>query len=171
MTKVGEELLALADDDGVIFPDQVVDWARGHPKSALHAQFQWDVARAAREHWLWQARQLIAVHVVDDAGHRQTISLSIDRGHGGGYRPLDQVLANDELRRLAVGQAIGEALRWRERNSHLLELRPVFRSIERLEGKFREAAAAAEAAAAEATAAAKKPRGRPRRRPEDRPSA
>lgn len=166
MTKVGEELLALADGNGVIFPDHVVDWAQDHPDSELHAQFQWDVARAAREHWLWQARQLIAIHVVDDAGHRQTISLQIDRATGGGYRPLDQVLANEELRRLAVEQAIGEALRWRERHSHLVELRSVFLAVDRLRKKLEaETAAAAEAAAA----AAKKPRGRPRRS-EDRPS-
>jgi len=134
MTKVGEELVALRDGDGIIYPATVVDWARDHPESALHRQFEWDLERAAREHWLYRARQLISVHVRSDDGHRTTIALQIDASHGGGYRQLDDVLSSAELRRAAVEQAVGELVRWKDRNSHLRqELHGIFRSIDRVE--------------------------------------
>ena len=119
MTKTGRELEALATRDGIIHARTVVEWARKNRGSALHRKFEWNVQKAAYQHWLWQARQLIAVHVVTEGGHRQTISLVPDRVAGGGYRRLDVVLDTADLRRSAVEQAFGELERWKDRHSHL----------------------------------------------------
>jgi hypothetical protein len=113
-----------------------VEWARKNRSSALHRQFQWDVRKAAYEHWLSQARQLIAVHVVSEAGHRQTINLVIERPTGG-YRPLDQVLNTATLREAAVNQAFGELERWADRHRHLSqEFGHVFAAINQAASMF-----------------------------------
>jgi hypothetical protein len=132
MTPVGEEIVALTASDGRIYPSVVVDWAEIHPESALHRQFPWDDAVAAREHRLWKARQLISLHVVDLAGDRTTISLQIDRPMGGGYRDMGEVLSTAELRRMAVEQAVGELHRWVARHRHLGELQTIFRAVDRV---------------------------------------
>lgn len=132
MTPVGEEIVALTASDGKIYPSIVVEWARANPTSALYQKFNWDVEQAAREHWLWTARQLISVHVIDLAGDRSTISLRIDRPTGGGYRDLGAVLSNEQLRRMAVEQAVGELHRWADRYKHLAELQTVFRAVDRV---------------------------------------
>lgn len=132
MTPVGEEIVALRASDGRFYPEIIVAWARQNPGSELHQRFQWDVERAAHEHWLWQARQLIAIHVVDLAGDRMTVSLAIDRPRGGGYRDLNNVMSNAELRRMATEQALSELLRWADRHRHLRELQTVLRVIDRV---------------------------------------
>lgn len=132
MTKIGDELVALARRDGLIYPPDVVAWARAHPLSATGVTFQWDVEKAAYQHWLDHARRLISVHVVTDAGERQTISLVVDRNHGGGYRRMDEVLNNAELRRAAIEDAVRELVRWKDRHAHLRqELQPLLRAVDR----------------------------------------
>lgn len=131
MTKIGDELVALRRDDGFIHAPDVVAWAQTHPHSATGETFEWDVDKAALQHWLDHARRLISVHVVSIAGERQTISLVLDRNNGGGYRRMADVLNNAELRRSAVEDAVKELLRWKDRHGHLEELQPVFQAVDR----------------------------------------
>jgi len=134
---VADELRALSDNQGLIHAPRVVEWAQLNPDSALYREFNWNVEKAAYDHWVWRARQLIALHIVSETGERRTISLAIDRKQGGGYRDLGEVITNEELRRAAVTQALAELQRWCNRNSHLeRELGVLFRSIKRLALKY-----------------------------------
>ncbi|HJQ56420.1 MAG TPA: hypothetical protein VJ890_05915 [Vineibacter sp.] len=129
---VRDELLALSDADDTIYTRRVVEWARTHPDSELHKHFQWDVNKAAYAHWLWQARRLISVYVVTDAGERETIALTLDYPDGGGYRPASQVLNNADLRYAALQDALAELQRWQDRHKRLQpELTSIFRAITR----------------------------------------
>lgn len=132
MTKIGDELVALRRGDGLIHASDVVTWARAHRRSALGATFEWDVNKAAYQHWLNHARRLISVHVVSVAGERQTISLVLDRTKGGGYRRMNDVLDNAEMRRAAVEDALKELFRWKDRHEHLRELGAVFQAVDRM---------------------------------------
>jgi hypothetical protein len=133
MTRIGEELLALQASDGKWYPAIVVDWARQHPDSALYRALVWDDRVAAEKYRLHQARQLIALHIVNDIHDRQTISLAIDRPEGGGYRSLPEVMSSAQMRDLAVRDAITELVRWRDRHRHLdRELAGLFGVIDRL---------------------------------------
>lgn len=132
-----DEIMRLSRDDGVVFPRDVVEYARKDKQSALHAEFNWNVREAAYQHWLDTARRLIQLHVVNDAGQRQTVSLVIERPDGGGYRPVAQVLASTEFRQAAVDQALAELPRWCERYGYLAELQPVRLSVERAIHQFR----------------------------------
>src|SRR6516225_8122516 len=91
------EVIAKASRGGILHAARVVAWARDHEKSALHRRFQWNDDKAAREYRLWQARSLIQVYIVDDGGQAAMVSLTIDRANGGGYRPIVDVLASEEL--------------------------------------------------------------------------
>lgn len=60
--------------DGTITPEAVIDDARD-PESPLHAQFNWDVEKAAREHWLDVARSLIKRYHVKITVHKHSVEV------------------------------------------------------------------------------------------------
>jgi hypothetical protein len=55
---VNDYLIQLHKQHGTLTPDIVVEDAK-RPDSPLHDQFDWDVQKAAEEHWREVARQLI----------------------------------------------------------------------------------------------------------------
>ena len=130
---IRDELTALIRDGGSLNPHEVVDWARGNPDSALHRSLEWDDEKAAEHYRVWQARRLIAIHVVSADGERTTISLMPDRFSGTGYRPVDRVMSNADLRAMALQQAVEELRRWEHRYRHLTELAQVFAALDQAE--------------------------------------
>src|SRR5215467_10271488 len=111
-TGIQGELYALKNDEGLWVPEDILVWARHHPRSALHQRLEWDDAKAGHEHRLWQVRQLVAIHCVksEGSGARQLVSLSIDRIRpGGGYRDIDDVLPVRELRAVLLGRCAQRA--------------------------------------------------------------
>jgi hypothetical protein len=64
--KIAAELesLRVASGDGSLSPVAILAWASAHPKSALYGTFEWDDTKAAKEHRLWQARQMIHTYEV-----------------------------------------------------------------------------------------------------------
>lgn len=139
MTKaeqIASELEALRAASGLLLPEAVVEWARGHPESALHSQFEWDDAKAAQEHRVWQARRVIAVYVVADDGGRKFVSLSIDRKGDGGYRDVQDVIADDELRKVLVRDALAELKRVKAKYEHIRELASVYSEIDKADRQY-----------------------------------
>lgn len=136
MTKaeqIREELETLRDEAGLIHAERVVEWAREHADSALHSQFEWDDTKAAEEYRIWQARKTIAIHIVTQEGERRFISLSIDRADGGGYRDVEDVMRQRELRDVALHDALMELRRVRARYQHLKELAAVWSAVRHVE--------------------------------------
>lgn len=131
--QIHNEIVALRKTDGLIHAEDVVAWAKNNPESALHKQFEWDDSEAAKEYRLWQARRVIAVHVVnsDDDRHRRLISLTIDRPKGGGYRFVEDVQRSKELLAVALDDALGELRRTRTKYQHLKELADVWQAIDK----------------------------------------
>lgn len=61
---------------GELQPHAIVAYAKAHKKSALHKKFNWNVSKAAHEYWLWQARQIIRVHVeIIDNGDGELVEM------------------------------------------------------------------------------------------------
>ena len=126
------ELMKAKDEDGRVQPELIVAQAEP-PTAPLHSRFEWDDGAAGHQWRLQQARQLIAVNVVYEAsGDRSTISLSIDRADGGGYRDTEEVMARPDHRAIAVGDALRELESWQRRYHRYSELAPVFRAIDKL---------------------------------------
>lgn len=72
--KVEAELRELAEaHGGRLTPDLVVATARAKKGSYLHAQFQWDVKKAAEQYWLDQARALIRRVRVEVTIHEEVV--------------------------------------------------------------------------------------------------
>jgi hypothetical protein len=127
------ELLALTDEDGFIKPHTVVDWARANRDSEIHRRLEWNDEKAAEAYRIDQARRLIVVHVRGDEGDRATISLVQDRNSAGGYRHLNRVLENRELRLMALRQALRELRSFERRYRHIQQLARVFEEVGRVE--------------------------------------
>ena len=133
---------------GVLRPEDVVAFARNE-RTALHSEFEWDDVKASAAHRLWQARTVIRVAVevlpsphADQEPVRAYVSVVSDRVRpGGGYRPLADVMTNDEMRAELVTEALGEVKRWRRKYERIRELVPIFRAIDKVEAKQEHAVA------------------------------
>ena len=72
--KAKQRIIDLAErNGGSIEPDQVIADARSE-RSPLHSYFDWDVERAAWEHWRGIARGLIRSVQIERVLHRKTVS-------------------------------------------------------------------------------------------------
>lgn len=124
---------------GVLRPEDVVVFAK-NPRTALHSWFTWDDTAAAREHRLWQARQVIRVCVtVQDNQQgpplRTYVSLYEDRGQDG-YRLLTDVMSDEEMRDKLLTQALSELRTWQEKYRQLEKLVPIFAAAEKVEHRW-----------------------------------
>lgn len=129
---IATELHALRGTDGMVHVGSAVSWAAAHPGSALHRSLEWDNNVAGPKYREWQVRQLIAIYVRDDDGHREMISLKIDQAKDGGYRLLDDVMEAPDLRAAALRDALSEYNRIKEKYDWLEELAEIHAAIERV---------------------------------------
>lgn len=115
---------------GLLKAEDVVAFAKS-PKTALHKKFEWDNTKAAHEHRLWQAREMIVhVRVFIKTAKREVqvfVSLSSDRANpGGGYRERTTVLSIKKYREELLAQALADFKFWEEKYLELKELAPIF---------------------------------------------
>lgn len=120
--QIKQELLALQNDDGVIVPETVLDWARRHTKSATHAAIDWDTDYNANIGLLHQVRRLIVLNVRIEPQETAVYSLSIDRQENGGYRQKEVVLETPRLRAILLRDALRELELLEQRFEELEEL-------------------------------------------------
>jgi hypothetical protein len=118
-----------AASGGTLNPEDVIAYAQDK-ETALHSAFEWDDSEAAHQHRLWQARQIIRVCVtlrseIDNQPFRTYVSLTEDRGETG-YRLLDDVLTDTEMRQRLLDQALRELTAWQRKYEHLTALAPIF---------------------------------------------
>jgi len=120
-------------NDGMLRAADVVEFAKD-PETALHERFEWDDSRAAYQHRLWQARELIRVvvhtHPAKEAPTRIYVSLADDRGNdGGGYRTLDDVMQCKTMRGALLKEARADMLRFEAKYRQLSELASVIAAM------------------------------------------
>lgn len=133
---IQDELLAIKGNKEMLLAEDVIAWARSHPKSKLHQAIEWDDRKAADEHRLWQARRLIALHITFDDGERKFVSLSVDRTRdGGGYRDIEDVVRDKMLHDIMLADALNELQRVQLKYERLKQLKPVWREVARLKRK------------------------------------
>lgn len=127
---------------GRLHAQDVVEAARAED-SPLHHRFEWDDSKAAEEWRYWQARAMISVAVniipTKNANKvtRAFVSLSIDRGHQGGYRVMTDVLSNDTLRQQLLDDALEQMGSFRVKFAAIEELGNVFNEMRRAEEKIK----------------------------------
>lgn len=133
---IQDELLLIKGDRDLLTAEDVVAWARAHPKSDLYNDpifCGWDERKSAHEYWLWGARRLIAIHVVYEDGERKFVSLSVDRTReGGGYRDVDDVVRSRSLHEIMLADALRELERMEIKYEKIVQLKPVWREAARI---------------------------------------
>lgn len=133
---IESELLEIKGDSELWKVEEIVDWARSHPNSALHKAPQFcgfDLKKSAYEHWLWAARALIALHITYEDGTRKAVSLTIDRQRpGGGYRDVDDVLRDRGLYEIMLADALNELKRVELKYENVRQLKPIWREAARI---------------------------------------
>jgi hypothetical protein len=125
-------LRTLMDAEGILSPAAVVDAARD-PGSPLHRYFTWDDGEAADKCRLTEAGMLIRrvrIHLVRVPREPQQIGVSLmrvdsgvrsvrflqaprgSRGKEGGYRPVDEIVADETLAADMVDTLRSELAGW-----------------------------------------------------------
>lgn len=140
---IRDELLAIqaSNNEGLLHAREVVEWARRHTKSALHAAIEWDDETAADEFRLWQVRRLVHLHIVTDGGAPQMVSLSIDRTNGGGYRNAEEVARVANLREIMLADALADLERVQAKYARVSELAQVWAEADKVRATRRKKAA------------------------------
>lgn len=130
------ELLKIKGNKELLAAEEVVDWARTHTDSQLHKRLEWNDQKAGHEYRIWQARQLIALHITYASGERKFVSLTLDRSRErGGYRDLDDVLRNQSLYEIMLTDALNDLLRVEKKYERLKELKPVWAAVRKIRSK------------------------------------
>lgn len=119
-----------ANPDNILFPADVVEWAKDNPDSALFSAIEWNDQQAADAHRLWQVRQLIQLHVVEGDKTPMLVSLSIDRKGDGGYRSISDVGERPDLREVMLADAFAELERVQLKYARVTELAKVWEETE-----------------------------------------
>ena len=155
-TTVTDELRFIqSNNNGTLQPHHVVEYAKD-PETLLHSKFEWDDSDAAHQYRLWQARKVISLElvVVDNAAEspgkvildrndmdispgkstRAFISLSIDRTGEtkNGYRSIEDVVTDDELRQEMLKDARKDMNLFRRKYNMLKELSDVFDAMDKV---------------------------------------
>ena len=131
--------------EGILFPNDVVEYARG-PNTELHSRFEWDDSSAAEKYRLEQARGLIRVCVTilpnKDRVIDTYVSLKQDRystgGNGnqiGGYRSSIEVMLVPKLRKTLLEEAMEEHESWEQKYRDIVELADIFATARSVKAK------------------------------------
>jgi hypothetical protein len=142
MTKAAdrEGLKAAQASDGKLIPERRA--AARKPSNPLHDYFEWDDSKAGHKFRLWQARELIAnVTIVRDEKAEKPVpvfvSLMRDRvDEGGGYRALEEVLADEQMRGELLATALHELKAFQQRYHVYRELAGIFAEVAKLDAKI-----------------------------------
>lgn len=126
--------LLLKKNQGVLTAEDVLTQAED-PTSALHDYFTWNEADAAHKWRLIEARQLItSIRIIQEGAEGKTrslVSLNVDRYNhqGGGYRSLNDVMADPNLRQHLLETALAELNSIERKYRQIQELDSVWSGI------------------------------------------
>lgn len=128
---IGKALEEITDEHGgELTPKAVVDKARDK-KHPLHPHFEWNDSLAAESYRLDQARNLIRIVRVEDAGADDGTSrafISVNDGDGTAYRPLAQIKRSADLQLVVLKQAQRDLEAWERRYRDLTDICQIVRN-------------------------------------------
>ena len=142
---VKEELLFIGSKhDNFVSPHIVVEFAK-NPDTCLHSKFEWNDTKAGHEYRIYQARKIISLELQVVGNEKKQVltrifvSLQDDRSPEKGYRLVTDVLADENLRKQFLDEALVEFIRIKNKYESLKELAKIFAAIEIFEKKMQEA--------------------------------
>jgi hypothetical protein len=116
------ELLRIAERDGTVTPEAVLEDARSED-SPLHRFFEWDDGAAAERYRLDQAAGLIRRYTVEIETQPETIIRTRALVNVGprSYVPIDQAMRDPGMRDVVMQSAIRELSSLRRKYEHLCD--------------------------------------------------
>ena len=131
--KVAEHIKKLEKKHGEVTREIFLDSARSE-KSAMHCLFEWDDAKAAEKYRLQQAQVIICsiqvtVHS-EDKPPIITRAFVHDREVSSGYLNIERAMSEEDKRERIIEDARKEALWFKSKYEHLLELAEVIEAID-----------------------------------------
>ena len=142
--KILKELQVLESKNGILKPEDVVEFAR-NKNTALHDRFTWDNTEAAHLWRLHEARNIIrCVAIYSEPRQeyvRAFVSLVPDRADdGGGYRAIGKVMSDEEMRKQLLADALREFETFKSKYYGLKELAHVFEEMDKVAAKKKKTA-------------------------------
>jgi len=139
-----DELDAIRGTKATLKPDSMVKWAKRNTASALHNHLEWDNETAGHEYRLNQCRRLMSLYVVvipnTSEPVRAYVSLVRDRVRGGGgYRRIEAVMKNPDMRAELLEQALYELDRMKVKYATLVELAGVWEARDKIKRRPKKA--------------------------------
>jgi hypothetical protein len=137
-----------AENDGILQPDDVVEAAKD-PESPIHDEFEWDLQKAANNHWKDRARNLMnhlaVVRVyAEDASEGVSAFVNVEVAQSTrGYVAMSQVVANDDWRQQMVDDVLNRLKALQKKYEQLDELDGVWAAIKKAETRRAKGSAAA----------------------------
>lgn len=134
--KAGREMEAVRrENGGALTPDALLERARS-ANSAVHAHFEWDDGRAAHQHRLSQAGDLIRSITIDVS--RSNVEpakpirafISVERAGERSYTSTVHALSDADLRKQVLDRAWADLEAWRNRHAELTEFARIFSAID-----------------------------------------
>lgn len=124
------ELQRIAERDGAISPETVLDEARP-PTAPLHRHFEWDDGAAAEAYRLDQAARLIRryaveIHTEPEKTVRARAFVSIGSRQ---YAPIDKALNDPKQRGVVLEQCIRELAAVRRKYEHLVDFDAAIQAV------------------------------------------
>jgi hypothetical protein len=142
--EITKELTYIASqNDGVLNPHQVVDFAR-NPETELHKKFEWDEGLAAEGFRVIQARGLlkrIKLIVWREQGEDRHIEVGIvheyqslpdDRTSEGGYRKTVDIFSDADQTKLLLKSAKQDFLALEKKYANLEQLSSVWAEVHKI---------------------------------------
>jgi len=137
LNKSARDEINLLVKEGKFNQRDILEFARS-PNTALHKFFTWDDSEAAEKYRLIQAQRLIIRYELKvvrpdkpAATVRQFISLTTDRKRGGGgYRRVEDVMADDAMRAQMLTDAKAALGSLRNKYATLQELAGVWTAFD-----------------------------------------
>ncbi len=122
-------------NSGALTPDALLERAQS-ANSAVHAHFEWDDGKAAHQHRLAQAGDLIRSITIDVSTSNveppKTIRafVSVERDNVRSYTSTMVAMSDAELRKQVVQKAWADLEAWRNRHAELTEFARIFTAMD-----------------------------------------
>jgi hypothetical protein len=120
---------------GALTPEALLERAQS-ANAATHAHFEWDDGKAAHQHRLSQAGDLIRAITVDvsrsnvEPPKPMRAFVSVDRQGERSYTSTAHAMSDEQLRRQVLERAFAEMEAWRNRYAELTEFARIFAAID-----------------------------------------
>lgn len=134
--KAGREMEAVRrENNGALTPDALLARARS-ANSATHDHFEWDDTKAAHQHRLDQAGDLIRAITIDvqtsniEPPKPIRAFISVERDGERSYTSTVHALSDADLRRQVIAKAWADLEQWRQRHADLTEFGRIFAAMD-----------------------------------------